>query len=83
MHNPLNNGLLRETRRGKNILTNNFNESFDVDDLVAALWTMIDGSKSITEIARDLTKNTCAKPETIEKDLLKIISRMKNSGLAS
>ena len=57
------------------------NSIFTLNEIGTMIWGLIDGKKSVSEIAKAVSKTYEVKPEVAEKDTLEFLNTLKEAGL--
>jgi len=57
------------------------NSIFTLNEIGTMIWGLIDGKRSVSEIAEAICKTYEVKPEDAEKDILEFLDALKESGL--
>ena len=57
------------------------NSIFTLNEIGTMIWGLIDGKRSVTEIARAICRTYEVKPEVAEKDTLEFLNTLKEAGL--
>ncbi len=59
----------------------NFNGVITFNDVGAEVFNMLDGTKSVTEIAKKIATDYDAPYELVEADVIRLVEKMKAHGL--
>jgi len=81
MDRPIKKGRLEKTQTGQPVLVNESGEGNTVSGLTAAIWKMLDGTKSAEDLAWAISKQSNNDPKELERAINGIISELRALGL--
>lgn len=74
-------GQIGRTEDGREVLINERGEAFNVSLGIISIWEMLDGTRTISEIADDISQVNNSDPKALEEDLTILLTKMQDAGL--
>lgn len=81
MEKPTKKGQVAKTEKGDLVLVNDENQAFVVDQSVIGFWNMLDGTKTVNDVAQVIAQKIDADPEQLLPQFNDIVEKLKEARL--
>jgi len=81
MEKPTKKGKVSKTNKGDLVLVNDENQVYSADQSIIGFWDMLDGSKTVRDVAQVIAQRIDAEPEQLIPQFNEIVEKLKEAGL--